>query len=1115
MITQRVIITLVFFILCMSYVYPSSVIQSDNKIIVNVKTRPHADNSEKSIFINGFKEIISGHQISYHSSHPEAETALISRARSDMQSISWKSDTLFTTNKDTIFRLLWLAGIEKEGLELNGQPRNFNLYINGDHWFSFKNLKDSSAKKWTVRGRNNSTLAFEADMVDRHGDLFGRMIMCLPESDFRRGEPITIKVSAENAGSDVWYMTFTYYFNFIPAFSVEPAIMRYESEQSQILRISLDNLCSDCSVLIKNSRGKSINADLKVGANIFNLPIDMVKEDTRYNILFQRDGQTVFNEILNIQPAIKRDIYIIPYSHNDIGYTDIQENVERKQWQNLERALSLINKTKSYPDGSKFKWNIEVAWSLQSYFEKLSITQQKLILDEIRNGNICVNALYANFLTGLMSNLEMLHATDFARKFSKQYSVPVTTAVVSDIPGFTWGIVTALAISGVKYFSIAPNAGDRVGNVYENLGDKPFYWISQSGEEKVLTWLAAASYSTFHEGELSRLGEEKIMKIVRKLNAQKYPYRIVKLPYTIGGDNGPPDSTLSDFVKKWNEKYSAPTLRIATHAELFEDFEREYGKSLPTLRGDFTPYWEDGAASSAFETALNRSAAHRLAQGEILWSILSPDKFPFDEYSLAWKNVLLYDEHTWGAHNSVSSPDSPFVIQQWNVKRNFAIKADTLSNLLLKKAVDIAKDTKDLYEFEIYNTNSWTCTDVVILSEEISREGDIIIDSEGMEVPAQRLTTGELAILVKDIFPFSSRKYKIVKEKKTTGKVKESGNIIENNLIRVEVNRTTGALESIIWKERELVDKGKNLGINRYLYVPGKDPSFAQSLGNVKVSVKEEGEILTSLFVEADAPGCSRYTSEIRLYRDIERIDIINTIVKNAVREKEGVHFAFPFNVPQGDIHYDVAYGIVRPEKDQLPGSCKNFVSVQSFVDISNNEYGVTWVTPDAPLVEIGDINAEKPWMKSIQPSECIYSYVMNNYWHTNYKADQEGKVIFRYSIYPHDSFGLEKSVRFANERLQPLICLAGSVTISNNPFLNFKFNQNIIIHIKPLKNEEAWLFQLYNPSLNNQNFDLSIDKSPNLIMRLSNAFEEKLEIIKTSIDLPSFSTRFVRIDWK
>ena len=91
-------------------------------------------------------------------------------------------------------------------------------------------------------------------------------------------------------------------------------------------------------------------------------------------------------------------------------------------------------------------------------------------------------------------------------------------------------------------------------------------------------------------------------------------------------------------------------------------------------------------------------------------------------------------------------------------------------------------------------------------------------------------------------------------------------------------------------------------------------------------------------------------------------------------------------------------------------------------MDISNREFGVTWATANAPLVEIGEITTEQPWMKSIKTSSSIYSYVMNNYWHTNYKADQEGPVSFAYSIRPHAAFDATEAGKFGLEPLQNVV---------------------------------------------------------------------------------------------
>ncbi|MHC4682013.1 MAG: hypothetical protein ACYTEK_25390 [Planctomycetota bacterium] len=72
-----------------------------------------------------------------------------------------------------------------------------------------------------------------------------------------------------------------------------------------------------------------------------------------------------------------------------------------------------------------------------------------------------------------------------------------------------------------------------------------------------------------------------------------------------------------------------------------------------------------------------------------------------------------------------------------------------------------------------------------------------------------------------------------------------------------------------------------------------------------------------------------------------------------ASTDREAVHLAFGFNVPGGVMRMDTPWAVVRPEADQLPGACKNYFTVQRWVDVSNADYGVTWATVDAPLIEV------------------------------------------------------------------------------------------------------------------------------------------------------------------
>ena len=793
-----------------------------------------------------------------------------------------------------------------------------------------------------------------------------------------------------------------------------------------------------------------------------------------------------------------------------VHVSDLQADVERKQWHNLDLALELIQNTKSYLPEARYKWNLEVIWALDTYMRQASPQRRQEVLAAIRDGALGVNALYANMLTGLANAEELSHFVEFARKLRKEQSIPIETAAISDVPGLTWGIVSALNQSGIKYLAVAPNSGDRIGYVLSTWGDKPFYWVSQSGKERVLTWVAGASYSSFHEGTLSALGDEKILKLARHLEDAGYPYEMVHLPYTLG-DNGPPDATLSTFVKSWNERYITPRLILATQQQMMQEFEQRYGATLPVVKGDFTPYWEDGAVSTAAETASVRRSVDRLIQAETLWSMGSDRVYPGHEFADAWRNVVLWDEHTWGADKSISEPDSPFVKSQWEFKQRFAFDADQQSRALLNSALENGARTDAV---DAYNTASWERTDVVVLDARMSTAGDRVVDSEGKAVPSQRLTTGELAVLVEDLPPFSSRRLLV----RPGPAVQRSGaeaseSVLENPILTVAVDPETGSIASLRFKAdgTEFVDRAKG-GLNRYLYVLGRGSQHARPLSSVKVRIKEKGPLIASLVVEGNAPGARKYSSEIRLIATSVRVDILDLIDKLPVREKESVHFAFPFLVPSGQVRYDVANSIVRPEIDQLPGSCKNVLSAQSWVDVSNEDRGITLTIPDSPLIEVGGIHAEEPWMRALEPSQEIYSYVMNNYWHTNYKADQEGSVTFRYSLIPHAAFRGEASVRFGTESRQPLLVAAARQGEPDPPLLTTSPQTFLASSIQPIENGNAWLVYLYNPTNQATAVKLNWNRPGRFEMYNSDASGVRGTAATEGISVVAFDSKYIRV---
>ncbi len=58
---------------------------------------------------------------------------------------------------------------------------------------------------------------------------------------------------------------------------------------------------------------------------------------------------------------------------------------------------------------------------------------------------------------------------------------------------------------------------------------------------------------------------------------------------------------------------------------------------------------------------------------------------------------------------------------------------------------------------------------------------------------------------------------------------------------------------------------------------------------------------------------------------------------------------------PSAVARVDVGGQAMRVDADQLPRACRDYYTAQGWVDLSNDEFGVTVACPDAPLVQLGD----------------------------------------------------------------------------------------------------------------------------------------------------------------
>jgi alpha-mannosidase len=1038
-------------------------------------------------YLKGYYKTLKGDNFQYHSPQQNVNTSMIIRSMEKTLYVEWETEPVPADFKGKDAKFIFIAAID-----VNPEnPHSWEVFVNDRKEFTINSPADNNNKIYTWRGQNGYILDFNVTLIDQYGDQHGYMTLSAPEGKYEKGKPLKIKVVGESANSQTWFMIFKYAMEPELTLVEEQAVRQEGNIQFQQVRTEYVYMGDPVDVLITSGETKT-NAILNFGYNIIRAKLPVVKDSCTFSVTIStsKGNQVIAKKDFTLLPVVRRTIHLLHHSHVDIGYTHVQDEVKQIQWRNLESAIKLASESQNFPEGERFKWNSEVMWPIESYLREKELEKVKLLKEAISKGWIEPDAFFANELTELCTTEELVQLTSDVRRITAECGIKPQAAMITDIPGWSWGIVPVLAKSGVKYLSLGTNPGHRIGGTIREWGDRPFYWVSPSGEEKILCWIHEKGYSLFHTGlkydELKfRLDEGRIFGYLNDLYENRYPYEIITLRYNIGSDNGPTDPLLSRAVKEWNEKYVTPKIKIMTVSESFSEFEKRYGDQIPSFSGAYTGYWEDGAASSAYETSINRKAAANINTAGALMVMNNNKGFQPDKIDDAWRNVLLFDEHTWGSWNSISEPENPFTLSQWAIKRSFAITAQNQSNALINSALsnNIDKSTEAVSKIEILNTHSWNISDMITIPSGMNIAGTRVTDLYGNVIPSQKLTSGDVVFIAKDIPAFGSKIFSLSSEDDKNILFDKNVNQIENEDFLLKVDPITGSAETLLVKAGniDLADKSKLPGLNSYYYVAGRSPGNKYSVTASKYEVIDNGPVTSVLKVSSFAAGAKSITNYYRLVNGIYKINLTSVIDKEKVYTPEGVHLGFPFNVPGGVVRLDLAYGIYRPEEDQLVAACKNYFTPEKWVDISNQDYGLTLVTNDAPLIEIGDITTDATafgWITTLKPSQTIYSYVMNNYWETNYKADQEGAVTFRYTIQPHGMFIPLNAEKLSVQESEPLIAVpvnAGEKEMSSLLTIN---NENIIAtSLIPLA--DGYLLRLFNAGGKPASLDITFRDSP------------------------------------
>ena len=620
-------------------------------------------------------------------------------------------------------------------------------------------------------------------------------------------------------------------------------------------------------------------ARVSSGRTIAHLFVPEVREPRRFRVEVKGHAGGSFRREVEVRPQRKWSVYVAHHSHLDIGYTDPQGLVLQSHLQYLDSALDLLRETDDWPEDAKFRWNVEVTWPLRRWLAGRPAADREELARRAQEGRFEVCALPFSMHTEAYSIDELAHGLRFTDELREEHGIPVVTAMQTDVPGATVGLLNLLVDAGVRYLSVAHNyAGRSVPHLVGGQDlTRPFWWQAANGK-RLLVWFTDSPHgSAYMEGNHVGLADdyetvETVLPGYLSALAQRpYPYErgtfgwrglpeeveVTKQPYPhdilhmrvngVFADNASPNLTVAGIVREWNERWEYPKLRLATNREFFEEAEERLGGRLDTHRGDWTDWWVDGIGSGARPLGFNRRAQAELRVAQTMHTLsgaVTDDGVGVeDEVETAYEDMSLFDEHTWGAANpwsdGLDATESGAV--QWAKKASFAREAYDSSELLLESGRRrlshvLGSRGSSLATVAVLNPGGRTRSDLVrvFVPEsrlDIRRALAVVDASTGEKVPYVieeqahanfRARGSYISFVARDVPACGYARYELVEADGSPAAFEENSAepVMENEHYRMTLDLLEGCVSSLVDKNdrRELVSAESPFGLNRYVY---------------------------------------------------------------------------------------------------------------------------------------------------------------------------------------------------------------------------------------------------------------------------------------------------------
>lgn len=929
-----------------------------------------------------------------------------------------------------------------------------------------------------------------------------------------------------------------------------PALYKTKAGLTQGLYLTINYQGNAPNAIIQLGKQKK-RQKLINGKNTVLFEIPQILEP-KTEIVSVMNGKDVTRKEITLTPIRKWEMNFVQHTHTDIGYTRSQTEILAEHLRYIDYALDFCDATDNYPEFAKFRWTCEISWAVSEYLKCRPESQIARLKKRVKEGRIEVASMYLNF--DELPDEQTLAASLYPLKEFRDRGIKSELAMQNDVNGIGWCFSEYFADAGIKYVNMGTH-GHRALICFE----KPtvFWWQSPSGK-KVLTYRAEhynqGNFFGIDKGDFCAF-EAKVLTYLEEMEAKHYPYDVVAIQHSgYFTDNSPPSTRSCEMIKEWNDKYEYPKLRTSVASDFFKEVETKYADKIETIRGAWPDWWTDGFASGAREAAVSRITHSNIIanQGGLSMAKMMGTQLPttinqqVDEVN---KALLFYDEHTFGYCESVRDPYGKETWEQRSLKQSYAWEGYRRTGQVGEVTMGLLQSfvpQSSVPSIALFNPLNWNYSGVakVYIDHQIlplNKQFEIV-DYQGNPVPAQagesRSDGTYWSLYVKDVPALGyAQLYIKVANKAVVKKAsieKLSVEKIENDWYQIEINPDKGTISKLYDKElqKELLTPNATWQMGEFVYEiidsrhPMEQRKAAQSIRrrpeNMRLEKIEQGAIWNTYTFVCETPAgreSKNLSIEFRIFNVTKKIELVYTLRKKAITDPESIYISFPFEVEKGKIFLDVPGGNIEAGKDQIIGSSNDWYTVQNFATARNDDFQVVMGSKEIPLMQFGAINTGRYQAGALPQSTNMYSWPMNNYWVTNFNADQMGQMQWSYFLSSSKDNSLEFATKFAWENRIPLLTRVlparGNSTTSTKPckVFNIEPNNLLLVNMKPIEGENAIILQLREIAGKKATFKVSSDKLSFSKVTVCDVVGQTLSEVREP-EFNAWESKFIKLTW-